>query len=169
MTGEWRYGYLYRIDLPNGLATMILTTDNLHSDNSIEPRYHLAFTLGVDLFLVRPETVGSFINVRDNKGDEIYEGDIIYSEFGDGSNTKCLVGWDGEKACFGIMDEYAYRSKTEGYDFPKFDSDVLFNFRKHGVKFEVIGNIHDNPKLLTYHTLTADDVYKIKDNFQKRH
>lgn len=99
-------------------------------------------------YAVKDDTVGQFTGLLDKNGKEIYEGDIVYSEFKDGSHTRCLVGWNEEEAGFGIMDEYAYRSKQEGYDFPKYGSDVLFNFRKHGDKFEVIGNIYDNPELL---------------------
>lgn len=98
------------------------------------------------------DTVGQFIGLRDGKGREIYEGDIIYSEFSDGSNVKLLVGWNEKESCFGLMDEYEYRSKQEGYDFPKFDSCELFNFRMDSKVFEVIGNIHDTPEQLTART-----------------
>lgn len=97
---------------------------------------------------VNPDTIGQDTTLRDKNGKEIYAGDIIYSEFSDGSNCHGLVGWNDEEACFGLMDEYEFRSKQEGYDFPKFDSYVLLNFRNHGTKFEVVGNIHDNPELI---------------------
>lgn len=94
------------------------------------------------------DTVGQFTGLKDKNGKEIYEGDIVYSEFSDGSNSKCLVGWNEKKLCFGIMDEYAYRSKLEGYDFPKFDNNILFSFFENSVRFEVVGNIFDNLELL---------------------
>lgn len=99
-------------------------------------------------YLVDADTVGQFTGLCDKNGKEIYEGDIIYSEFPDGSKTNCLIGWDEENSCFGLMDEYNYRSKLEGYDFPKFENAIFCNFRKHSKKFEVIGNIYDNPELL---------------------
>lgn len=121
-------------------------TDN----GTLEPRQDKGCI--VDLYGNKTEvlcdTVGQFTTLRDKNGKEIYAGDIIYSEFSDGSNCHCLVGWNDEEACFGLMDEYAFRSKQEGYDFPKFDSHVLLNFRNHGTKFEVVGNIHDNPKMI---------------------
>lgn len=102
----------------------------------------------MDWVYVKPETIGQFTGLFDKNGKEIYEGDIIYSEFSDGSHTRCLVGWNDEETCFGIMDEYAYRSKLQGYDFHEFDSRLLSVFRKDGKNFEVIGNIHDNPELI---------------------
>ena len=35
---EWVYGYLYKLPLPNGEACMILTQDNNHLDNHLEPK-----------------------------------------------------------------------------------------------------------------------------------
>ena len=102
----------------------------------------------MDWVYVNPETVGQFTGLYDKNGKEIYDGDIIYSEFPDGSKTNCLIGWNEEKSCFGLMDEYNYRSKLEGYDFPRFDNAIFCNFLKHSKKFEVIGNIYDNPELL---------------------
>ena len=98
---------------------------------------------------VDPETVGHFTGLHDKNGEEIYEGDIIYSEFPDGSKTNGLIEWDEEYSCFGLMDEYNYRCKLEGYEFPKFDNAIFYNFRKHSKKFEVIGNIYDNPEILS--------------------
>lgn len=98
---------------------------------------------------VDEKTVGQFTGLHDKNGEEIYEGDIIYSEFPDGSKTNGLIEWDEEYSCFGLMDEYNYRSKLKGYEFPKFDNAIFYNFRKHSKKFEVIGNIYDNPELLS--------------------
>ena len=97
---------------------------------------------------VDPNTVGQYTGLKDNNGVEIYEGDIIYSEFDDGSNTKCLVGWNDDMHCDGLMDECAYRAKREGYSYPEFSPELMSNFIKHSKVFKVIGNIFDNPELL---------------------
>lgn len=135
-TGKWEYGDLMHDDR-GGSYVFPIDAENLYRE-----------------YEVVPDTVGQFIGLRDGKGREIYEGDIIYSEFGDGSNVKLLVGWNEEASCFGLMDEYAYRFKQKGYDFPEIDSCELFNFRMDSKVFEVIGNIHDTPEQLNARTTT---------------
>ena len=146
--GEWVYGYLYQLPLPSGVGCMILTTDNYHEDNSIEPEYHLAFTLWVDLFPVKPETVGQLIYLQDKKGLEIYEGDILFVEFADKSGGKQLVGWNEEAASWGIMNRYEYQALKEGDEWPEFKNYTLLAFLKHAIICKVVGNIHDNPELV---------------------
>jgi hypothetical protein len=74
--GEWVYGYLYQLPLQSGVGCMILTTDNYHEYNSIEPEYHLAFTLWVDLFPVKPETVGQYTDLQDK--NDVDRSDAIW-------------------------------------------------------------------------------------------
>ena len=133
-TGEWIYGDLIQ---RLGYYPAILTTYPMDDGK-----------VGYAEREVNEDTVGQFTTLRDKNGKEIYDGDIIYSEFSDGSNCHCLVGWNDEEACFGLMDEYAFRAKQEGYNFPKFDSIMLLGFRNFGTKFEVVGNIHDNPEMI---------------------
>lgn len=72
---------------------------------------------------VDPETVGQLTNLLDRNGKEIYDKDIVT----DGYNNKYgtyVVSWDHEKA---------------GWDFVSHD----------GRELEIIGNIYENPDLLT--------------------
>lgn len=142
-TGEWRYGYYARLSNEFKEWHCIMTEKDA-SENYIKDcnGFHMQYTPVV------PSTVGQFTGLCDKNGKEIYDGDIIYSEFPDGSKTNCLIGWNEENSCFGLMDEYNYRSKLEGYDFQRFDNAIFCNFLKHSKKFEVIGNIYDNPELL---------------------
>ena len=146
-TGEWLYGYYVEQHLPEydtDQPDRITGYTNLPMLFNDEPGQRD----GCYWHEVVYNTVGQFSTLRDKNGKEIYAGDIIYSEFLDGSNCHCLVGWNDEEACFGLMDEYAFRSKQVGFNYPKFDSLLLLNFRNHGTKFEVVGNIHDNPELI---------------------
>ena len=126
---EWVYGYLYRLQLTNGEACVILTQDNNHLDNSLKPKYHLAFTLWVDLFIVDTITVGQFTGLYDKNGKEIYEGDIVKR-----------------------TDGYSYIVK---YEFGSFytrliggDKEDVYRLALFNNKTVIVGNIHDNPDLM---------------------
>ena len=130
-TGEWIYGSL--LTWPDGF-TMIY--DTLLSDRSMAGHP------------VNPNTVGQFTGLLDKKDNEIYEGDIMYSEFSDGSGGHSLIGSNESIASFGMMDAYSYQSKQEGYDFPEFKNYVLIAHLQKALICEVVGNIYDNPELL---------------------
>jgi len=127
---EWVYGYLYKLPLPNGEVYMILTQDNNHLDSSLGPKYHLAFTLWVDLFPVDPNSVCQFTSLYDKHHNEIYDGDILAVQ---GMDEKLEVRfvrgvfaflWNGD-----LDNEFPTCSPTHEWA-------------------EVVGNIHDNPKLI---------------------
>lgn len=131
--GKWIYGDLFRTPGNTGDGVAIQYWDETDGWMNED---------------IQVNTIGQYTGLYDKKDKPVFEGDIIYSEFSNGSHCNCLVGWNKEMGCYGIMDEYAYRSKLKGYDFPEFDPDVLYNFRNKGTKFEVIGNIHDSKDLL---------------------
>lgn len=109
---------------------MILTTDNTHEDNSIEPEYHLAFTLWVDLFPVKPDTVGQFTGLLDDNGVKIFEGDILKA-----GSEKAKIEVRFVRGVFAFLwngdldDEFPCNAPTQEWA-------------------EVVGNIHDNPKMI---------------------
>lgn len=94
------------------------------------------------------DTVGQFTGLQDNKGVDIYGGDILYVEFGDGSGGYYLVGWNDKTISWGIMDAYRYQAQKGGYYYAEFKNNVLLAFSRDALIFEVAGNIYDNPDLL---------------------
>ena len=93
---------------------------------------------GWDFVEVDKETVGQFTGLKDKNSKEIYEGDIVtWSENGITSNPLVV---EFKHGAFGY---------TYNYEFVSFsgNSNFMFNQFDTDVRFEVIGNIHDNPEL----------------------
>ena len=83
---------------------------------------------------VIPETVGQYTGLTDKNGKRIFEGDVVNALFDFGMPIKSVCGFKG--GAFGLL------AKQHGAEhFHAFIS--LCN-----VKYEVIGNIYDNPELL---------------------
>lgn len=117
--GEWVEGYLY-------------LTHNSEYEISF---YNAETNIERMSYVVIPETVGQYTGLTDKNGKRIFEGDICL-------NTKTgeivAVKWSGVFAGF-------------VWHKPKKENSKLFDFGelyRVSDKFEVIGNIHDNPELL---------------------
>lgn len=85
---------------------------------------------------VLPETVGQFTGLTDKNGKEIYEGDII---FGDMIYKNSTLPHQGEVIYSKEYGSFATRNQA---------GDTLL-CQLQLSSFEIIGNIHDNPELLT--------------------
>lgn len=79
---------------------------------------------------VDPETIGQLVFPATKRHPDIWEGDIIEDN-------------DGYRMTFYVIahskTSIGFESLDEGY--------LHFKFKKHGAK--VVGNIHDNPELIT--------------------
>lgn len=123
--GEWVYGGITSpVHSPNN-KVQIVSSAFMEGDEENE---HYIFVE------VIPESVGQYTGLKDKNGKEIVEGDILrqYSRLQDELPRIIKVIWqDG-----GFM----YRNK--------FESDFYF-YQHMANDCEIIGNIYDNPELVT--------------------
>lgn len=133
-TGEWVYGFYFELEPLNESKKgyIVIGTENILSDNQIKI---LPVIKEVDI-----NTVGQYIDLKDAKGQEVYEGDIILSPWWDDEPQEVKYydyGFKGRD----IRQEIVYgREYYEGID------ELLDGC--FGKDFNTIGNIHDNPELL---------------------
>ena len=122
--GNWRHGDLMKNSIPTASPVIV---ENFYYDDPDD-----------SMFEVNPDTVGQFTGLKDHKGREIYEGDIV-KVVSYGEESFHVVKY--------MVDE----------DYPAFDLDPVLNDGECNslsyclgvldTKITVIGNIHDNPEM----------------------
>jgi len=124
-TGEWVYGYLLKFTGENDMMGYYIFEDNNSDFHSIPEM----------LIEVDPKTVGQYIGLKDRNGKEIFKGDILIWYANSCGLEKQIVISDPEI----IQDSFDGHCFIFGIGYPI----------SHPEKCEIIGNIHDNPNLLT--------------------
>lgn len=76
---------------------------------------------------VIPETVGQFTGLTDKNEKEIYEGDVVRGD------SNGYIKWDNEDSSYEVEYHAFHKEWLCAIHYP----------------IEIIGNIHDNPELLT--------------------
>lgn len=118
--GEWVEGNLFIPDIPNTPTQICVGTNVVRIS-----------------FDVDPETLSEYTGLTDKNGVKIFEGDIVkHEQRYDVSGVKtstATIKWNNAYTCWSI--EYTNGRAT-----------AILGCEKH--RIEVIGNIHDNPKLL---------------------
>lgn len=118
--GEWVYGDYH------------CRAGNVHTIIEMEPDEDGKVCYALNQVI--PDTVGQFTGLTDQNGEEIYEGDIVANDFGNAYIVNMAVEW--------CADGYWALHEIDGDDTMHFVADYL-------KEIEVIGNIHDNPELMT--------------------
>ena len=124
---EWIYGDLVRNELGTKAIVPAFRCDHYNDCGNYE---------------VGDVTVGQYMGRKDKNGREIYEDDVFTV---DGKYPK-LVGWDEETASFAVANIEDIRRQVEWDVWQHPDKRWWQDF---GNVVEVIGNIHDDPELLT--------------------
>lgn len=106
-------------------------------------RYRIQYNIYKTPIIAIPETICQLIcnipntSIYVDNSQELYEDDIFVV---DGSNTKYVAKFDGFGEYYGIS--------NEGDEYGSY----TFRLSRHNIarsKIKIIGNIHDNPELLT--------------------
>jgi uncharacterized phage protein (TIGR01671 family) len=143
VTGEWWYGNLsIKIKrLPNGRTIKSYAIYEIEGDSFCS--------------CIVPETVGQFTGLQDMNGQDIYDGDIfgVTTDAPEVKNRNYkVVKWirDGfylidytAQGCYGAKLKMEIEVDSDYYGFIQF-------CKQAGYDYAIIGNIHDNPKLVEY-------------------
>jgi len=132
-------GRPYRTNYKNGDWVFGLLTDVLNYAGFSE----MTNTNGVSGIEVDPETVGQFTGKTARNGVKIFEGDIV--------KAKVIQNTGSEVRKYTEVYVVAYHPKFCYFYLKREGNNLLFDGNwAYGVFIEeVIGNIHDNPELLT--------------------
>lgn len=126
--GIWHYGSLIKSS-PATDYKGYKWEYGIHKPSIYDNTHHLNWNLAVEY--VQTDTVGQFTGLYDKNGKKIYEGDIYrYID---------PAGYESINEC-----SWCYGGNFQGFDFSSFriDNNKLS-------EIEVIGNIHDNPELIS--------------------
>lgn len=102
----------------------------------------LGFNPAYNAYEVNPETVGQFTGLTDKNGKRIFEGDILKYQM----NIKTAIIGKVAFVCGAFVFESEELERECDIAFATFADDEI-SLPQHCI--EVIGNIHDNPDLLS--------------------
>lgn len=138
-TGEWVYGDLLNI----AGGSMIYFGSPVHVETPDYPRTSkilVSFTED-EIAVVQRDTIGQYIGLEDSSKVEVFAGDVIAIN---GKYPKLIeYRTDNASFCMANIDEL---DKIWIYPWQRIRPDWWNDFHR---EIQIIGNVHDNPELLT--------------------
>lgn len=105
------------------------------------PCYIRHFGIGYDVYPVDPDTVGQYTGIKDARGADIYDGDIIECISSNHIPIRHLIRFCDERGYYAQYDNSNWTGELN--ECGPICQHYIDKFGKY-----VIGNIHDNPELL---------------------
>lgn len=138
-SGAWVFGSLLKI----GKSYHILRDNDMYEDG-----HHICQEIDYPTW-VAPDTVGEFTGMKDKHGKKIFEDDVVRrKDSAFGYVDTGVVKYDCHLGAFVL--EYDSYGRTYQSTFKDGFSDNDGKCTIEGTySYEVIGNVHDNPDLLT--------------------
>lgn len=158
-TGEWVVGSLLSIED----TCFIIEEGDFDFDYRTEAH---AFWFDCTEKEVDPDTVGQFVDVTDEHGKEVFEGDVLEADY----KYDCLgynggVDPDNDCICYGVVEfdnnalqwalnihkaEYPISKQIEEDGYSLFPLHIFgHEYGYDNCNLNIIGNIHDNPSLIS--------------------
>lgn len=124
-TGEWMYG-----DLIQRMGYMPSVMFPYESNGKVH----------YSECAVKRETVGQFTGLLDKNGNEIYDGDILVWGENDYKSPPMIVMFKHGSFGYTYIEDWFHSFAG--------NTNFTFNPLNTDVRFEIVGNIHDNPEIL---------------------
>lgn len=144
--GNWHYGDLLHI----GGGCLIYSGSQTDAESFTDD--NIAVMLEMDeVHVVKPETIGQYVGIKDKKFKEIYSGDILQC-----GPLMFVVCYNDDLGCF--------IARNCGYDLDVYKTIPIGQFIVHD-NFQIIGNVFDSPELIKSGTIKRD-IKDSSDNFK---
>lgn len=95
---------------------------------------------------VEPSSVGQYTGMIDMNGNKIFEGDVIqvHDNYGSYLSVKGVVHYHAPRFTIDVKGKYPYSHEiVSSSKFQDMQATITVDY-----KYEIIGNIHDDPELL---------------------